>query len=136
MTTFTYRSTLGIVNDEVTALNISQDGTANTAANSITIPAGKFWIVKTASVIQSDATARAVAIQVLDASGNVVANLAGDLVSTGITGITTRFSGHCIIPSGFMIRGLTTSISASTPTLQVSGLECNNGQNPSVLTVS
>lgn len=133
MTTFSAKPTLNVANDVITAFNISQDGTANTAANPIAVPAGKVWILKNASVIQSDATARAVAIQVTDASDNVVLNLAGDLVSTGITGITTRFSGHCIVPPGYKVRGLTTGITASTPALQVSGLEMNIGFDPRVL---
>lgn len=127
MTTFTNRTSLGFPNDNVTALNISQDGTANTASNPITVPAGKFWILKGASVLQSDATSRAVAIQILDGSGNVLRNLAGDAVTTLATGIATRFSGHEIVPPGFQVRGLTTGITASTPTLQVSGLEASTG---------
>lgn len=127
MTTFTVRSSLGFPNENVQAFNISQDGTANTAANPITVPAGKFWILKNASVTQSDATARAVAIQVVDASDNVVLNLAGDIVTTGATSTVTRFSGHCVVPAGYKVRGLTTAISASTPTLQVSGLEASTG---------
>lgn len=127
MTTFTNKVDIGLgANTQATVLLISQDGTANTAANAITVPAGKFWVVKAASVAQSDATARAVAIQVVDASDNVLLNLAGDTVTTSATSTVTRFNGKVTIPAGYKIRGLTTGISASTPTLQVAGFEINN----------
>lgn len=127
MTTFSNKVDIGLgANTQATVLLVSQDGTANTAANPAIVPAGKFWVIKAASVTQSDATARAVAIQVVDASDNVVLNLAGDTVSTGITGIVTRFSGKVVIPAGFKLRGLTTGISASTPALQFAGFEINN----------
>lgn len=127
MTTFTNKVDIGIgANTQATVLLISQDGTANTAANPVTVPSGKFWIVRACSVTQSDATARAVAIQVVDASDNVLLNLAGDTVTTGATSTVTRFSGKVVVPAGYKVRGLTTAISASTPTIQISGFEVNN----------
>lgn len=135
MATFTARTSIGVANDTITVLTVSQDGTANTALNAITVPTGKIWIVKTANVRQSDATARAVAIEVTDGT-NLLATIAGDLVSTGITGIQTRFSGHLILPGGFQIRGNTVGITASTPTLQLTGLEFNSGLPSSVLTLA
>lgn len=136
MTTFATRPSLAIANDTITSLMVSQDGTANTALNPIAVPAGKIWIVKTANVRQSDATARAVAIEVVDASDNLIATIAGDLVTTGITGIQTRFSGHLILPAGFKLRGNTVGITASTPALQLTGLEFNMGLPSSVLTLA
>jgi hypothetical protein len=133
MTTFAVRNSIGIANDTVTVFNISQDGTANTALNPVTVPAGKVWIVKHAAVVQSDATARAVAIQIVDASDNVIATIAGDLVTTGITGITTRYSGHFIVVGGYKVRGNTVGITASTPAIQISGLEFNQGLDSRVL---
>lgn len=126
MTTRANRVSLGFPNENVQALLITQDGTANTAVNAITVPAGKFWIIKTAYIVNSDATARAVAIQVTDGT-NVIATVAGNLITTNVTGVGVSYSGHLVLPSGWQIQGNTVGITASTPVLQITGLEASNG---------
>lgn len=126
MTTRANRVSLGFPNENVQALLITQDGTANTAVNAITVPTGKFWVIKTAYLVNSDATARATAIQITDGT-NVIATIAGNLITTNVTGVGVSFSGHCIIPSGWQIQGNTVAVSASTPVLQITGFEASNG---------
>lgn len=124
MATLVTRSSLGFPNDNVVALNVNQDGTANTAASAtIAVPANRFWIIFGATAAQGDATARAIAIEILDASGNVVQTIAGDLVTTVATGIVVRSAGRFIIPAGFSIRANNVAISASTPNLKLTGVE-------------
>lgn len=130
MTTFINRPVgsagLGFPNDNVTPIIATVDGVANTAIVSSTVPAGKFWLINNVNVAQTDATARAVAIQVTDGA-NLIATIAGDLVTTGATGTVTRFNGQVLLPSGYVLRGNVVAVSASTPVLQFSGFEASNG---------
>jgi hypothetical protein len=128
MATSVLRASFGFTNENVTAITVSQDGTANTAASAaIVVPANKIWTIWTATATQGDATARAIAIEVLDTASAVVAVLAGDLVTTVATGIVVRFVGRVSVPAGYTIRTNNVAISASTPNLKLIGVESNVG---------
>jgi hypothetical protein len=127
MTTFTYRPSLLFPNDNVTALYISQDGTSGTATSAVlTVPANKLWQVNTANVKNPDTTARAVAIEITDGT-NVIATIAGDLVTTNLTGVQTRFVGDLVLTGGQQIRANVVSVGAFVPTLQITGYEASYG---------
>lgn len=134
MTTFAARPSLQIANDTITALLISQDGTSGNATSAVlTVPTGKIWIIKTANAINADTgTARAVAIEITDGT-NVVARIAGDLVSTIATGVQVRYVGNLLLPTGYQIRVNNVAVGAFVPVLQVTGLEFNSGLPSSVL---
>lgn len=132
MTTFAARPSLGIANDTITALLISQDGSSGVATVALTVPAGKIWLVKSANIVNPDSTVRAVAIQVTDGT-NVVATVAGDLVTTIAQNVQQRYNGHLILPTGYQIRGNVVAVGAFVPVLQVTGLEFNSGLPSSVL---
>lgn len=134
MATLNTRPSLGVVNEQISVLSITQDGTASTANNTVTVPVGHFWIVKFAAVANPDSTVRANAIQLLDASNAVICTLAGDLVTTGAQGVVTRFAAGPGLPvaAGYSIRSVTTAVGAFVPVLQIYGLDLFTGQPMSV----
>lgn len=131
------RQTMGVANDTITFLTVSQDGTSGSALSAIaTVPAGKIWRIKSVSASNPDTVARALSIDVLDPTGAICCNLVGDVVTTKAQNLNVNAQNVDLdLPEGYQIRLNAVAIGAFVPNLKFVGFEYNKGLPSSVLTI-